>query len=109
VRTARRGDRLVIRLQGAPTELDGPLPKGARVGTVLVTERGRVVNRVALETAEPVDAATFMDRLRDWLGRPITLLLLAAFAACSLCLVLLRRRAVRRHQARRSGRGAPVA
>jgi D-alanyl-D-alanine carboxypeptidase (penicillin-binding protein 5/6) len=109
VRTARRGDRLVIRLQGAPTELDGPLPKGARVGTVLVTERGRIVNRVALETAEPVDAATFMDRLRDWLGRPITLLLLAAFAACSLCLVLLRRRAVRRHQARRSGRGAPVA
>ena len=54
-------------------------------------------------------AATFFDRLRDWLDRPVTLVLLGAFALCSLYLVLLRRRAVRRRQRRRSGRGAPVA
>lgn len=109
-RTMRRGDRLVIRTQGAPTELDGPLPKGARVGTVLVSLRGVTIARVPLATAAPVDAASFMDRLRDWLGRPMTLLLLAAFAVCSLYLVLLRRRAVRRRQARRrTGTGAPVA
>jgi D-alanyl-D-alanine carboxypeptidase (penicillin-binding protein 5/6) len=108
-RTTRRGDRLIVATQGAPDELDGPLPKGARVGTVTVTQRGKVVARVALETAEPVDAATFVDRLRDWFARPMTLVLLGAFALCSLYLVLLRRRAVRRRQARRSGRGAPVA
>ena len=48
-------------------------------------------------------------QLGDWLGSPVTLVLLAAFAVCSLYLVLLRRRAVRRRQRRRAGRGAPVA
>jgi D-alanyl-D-alanine carboxypeptidase (penicillin-binding protein 5/6) len=108
-RTMRRGDRVRLGLQGAPREIDGPLPKGARVGTVVVIDRGRAVARVPLVTAGPVDAASFMDRLRDWLGHSWTLVLLAAFAVCSLYLVLLRRRAVRRRQRRRSGRGAPVA
>jgi serine-type D-Ala-D-Ala carboxypeptidase (penicillin-binding protein 5/6) len=108
-RTTRRGDKIVVRTQGAPTEIDGPLPKGARVGTVIVSLRGKTIARVPLVTAEPVDAASFMDRLRDWLARPMTLVLLAAFALCSLYLVLLRRRAVRRRQARRTGKGAPVA
>jgi D-alanyl-D-alanine carboxypeptidase (penicillin-binding protein 5/6) len=108
-RTARRGDKFLVRTQGAPTEIDGPLPKGARVGTVVVSLRGKTIARVPLVTAEPVDAASFMDRLRDWLARPFTLLLLAAFAVCSLYLVLLRRRAIRRRQARRTGKGAPVA
>jgi D-alanyl-D-alanine carboxypeptidase (penicillin-binding protein 5/6) len=108
-RTVRRGDHARLRLDGAPAEIDGPLPKGARVGTVVVIDRGRAVARVPLITAGPVDAASFMDRLRDWLGHSWTLVLLAAFGACSLYLVLLRRRAVRRRQRRRSGRGAPVA
>jgi serine-type D-Ala-D-Ala carboxypeptidase (penicillin-binding protein 5/6) len=108
-RTARRGDKLVVTVTGAPTTIDGPLPKGARVGTVNVLQRGKVVARVPLVTADPVDAATFFDRLRDWLDAPVTLVLLGAFAVCSLYLVLLRRRAVRRRQRRRAGRGAPVA
>jgi D-alanyl-D-alanine carboxypeptidase (penicillin-binding protein 5/6) len=108
-RTARRGDRFVVRTEGAPSEIDGPLPKGARVGTVVVSLHGKPIARVPLVTAAPVDAASFMDRLRDWLGRPMTLLLLVAFAVCSLYLVLLRRRAVRRRQTRRAGKGAPVA
>ncbi|MDX6702439.1 MAG: hypothetical protein QOF26_2665 [Baekduia sp.] len=108
-RTARRGDKLTVTLEGAPTEVDGPLPAGARLGTVVVTQRGKVVARVPAVTADAVDAATFLQRLGDWLGQPLTLVLLGAFALCSLYLVLLRRRAVRRRQARRSGRGAPVA
>jgi D-alanyl-D-alanine carboxypeptidase (penicillin-binding protein 5/6) len=108
-RTARRGDKLVVTVLDAPTTIDGPLPEGARVGTITVTQRGRVVARVPLQTADAVDAATFFDRLRDWLGSPVTLVLLAAFAVCSLYLVLLRRRAVRRRQRRSTGRGAPVA
>jgi D-alanyl-D-alanine carboxypeptidase (penicillin-binding protein 5/6) len=99
----------VVTVTGAPTTIDGPLPKGARVGTVNVLQRGKVVARVPLVTADAVDAATFFDRLRDWLDSPVTLVLLAAFAVCSLYLVLLRRRAVRRRQRRRAGRGAPVA
>ncbi|HWH95801.1 MAG TPA: D-alanyl-D-alanine carboxypeptidase family protein [Baekduia sp.] len=108
-RTTRRGDKVLVTISGAPTTIDGPLPKGARVGTVTVTHRGKVIARVPLQTADAVDAATFFDRLRDWLASPMTLVLLAAFAVCSLYLVLLRRRAVRRRQRRRTGRGAPVA
>jgi D-alanyl-D-alanine carboxypeptidase (penicillin-binding protein 5/6) len=108
-RVARRGDKLVVTVRDAPTTIDGPLPKGARVGTITVAQRGKVVARVPLETSDAVDAATFFDRLRDWLSTPATLILLAAFAVCSLYLVLLRRRAVRRRQGRRAGNGAPVA
>jgi serine-type D-Ala-D-Ala carboxypeptidase (penicillin-binding protein 5/6) len=43
-----------------------------------------------------VGSASVFERLRDYAGRPLTLLLLAALAVCSLQLVLLRRRAVRR-------------
>jgi D-alanyl-D-alanine carboxypeptidase (penicillin-binding protein 5/6) len=65
------------------------------------------VAKVPLVTAGAVDAATFGERMREWLGSPATLILLAAFAGCSLLLVLLRRRAVRRGGRRH--RGAPVA
>jgi D-alanyl-D-alanine carboxypeptidase (penicillin-binding protein 5/6) len=110
-RTARRGDRLVVTVRDLPKTVDGPLAKGAEVGTLTVTQRGKVVARVPVVTADAVDAATFFDRLRDWLGSPVTLLLLAAFGVCSLYLVLLRRRAVRRRQRRRAQREAeaPVA
>jgi D-alanyl-D-alanine carboxypeptidase (penicillin-binding protein 5/6) len=108
-RTAKRGDKLVVTVTGAPTTIDGPLPKGTKVGTITVAERGKVVARVPLLTADAVDAATFFDRLGDWLDNPATLVLLAAFAVCSLYLALLRRRAVRRRQRRRAGKGAPVA
>ncbi|HEY6760719.1 MAG TPA: D-alanyl-D-alanine carboxypeptidase family protein [Baekduia sp.] len=108
-RVARRGDKIVVTVRDLPTKIDGPLPKGARVGTLTVAERGRQVARVPVVTADAVDAATFLDRLRDWLGSPVTQLLLVAFAVCSLYLVLLRRRAVRRRQRRRAGKGAPVA
>jgi len=40
VRTARRGEPLPIRLLDVPSELDGPLPAGSRVGTIEVRWRG---------------------------------------------------------------------
>jgi len=106
-RTIRRGERLTLTVSGAPDQIDGPLPKGARVGTVAVTYRGEVIARVPLVTAGAVDAATFADRFRDWLSGSWTILLLGVLGVCSLSLVLLRRRAVRR-RARRTRR-APVA
>ncbi|HEU4976029.1 MAG TPA: D-alanyl-D-alanine carboxypeptidase family protein [Baekduia sp.] len=108
-RTTRRGDDLHLRVDGAPSTLDGPLPKGARIGTVVVVHRGRAVARVPLVTASAVDEATILDRLRDWLDSPATIVLLGLLAGCSVPLVLLRRRAVRRQERRRAGRGATVA
>jgi len=109
-RTTARGERLEVGTEGVPKELDGPLEQGARVGTVVVLQRGRIVARIPLVTARAVDAASFLDRIRSWLSGPLTLALLGVFVVCSLYLVALRRRAVRRRRRRhRTSQGAPVA
>jgi D-alanyl-D-alanine carboxypeptidase (penicillin-binding protein 5/6) len=94
-RTTRRGERLSTKLVGVPDEVEGPLAKGARLGTILVRQRGRTVDRVALVAARAVPAATATERLADYGRRPGTLLLLGAFVGGSLLLVLLRRRSGR--------------
>jgi D-alanyl-D-alanine carboxypeptidase (penicillin-binding protein 5/6) len=99
-RTVRRGRRLAIRLRGVPSELDGPLPAGARVATIDVLEGSRVVARAPLVTAAPIAAASFAQRLRDYAVRPLTLLAAVVLAICSLQLVVLRRRADRRRRRR---------
>jgi len=101
VRTARRGERLDVRVAGAPTELDGPLPQGTRVGTILVRQRGELVARVPLLTARAVTEAGAADRLKDFASRTRTLLLLAVFLLGSLLLVVLRRRIIRRSRGTR--------
>jgi D-alanyl-D-alanine carboxypeptidase (penicillin-binding protein 5/6) len=95
-RVARRGERLVMRVTGAPSEIEGPLDAGTRVGTILVRQRGRVVDRVALVTARAVSAPTLGQRLGDYLGRGSTRAVLGVLALCSLYLALVRRRLTRR-------------
>lgn len=97
-RTTRRGERLTTQLIGVPREVEGPLAKGTRLGTVLIRQRGKTVDRVALVAARDVPAATATERLSDYGRRPKTLLLFAAFVGGSLLLVLLRRRSARRVQ-----------
>jgi len=96
VRTVRRGERLDVRVTGAPTKLDGPLPQGARAGTLVVRQRGRVVARAPLVTGRAVTEAGAGDRLRDFAGRRRTVLLFTVFVLGSLSLVVLRRRSARR-------------
>ena len=108
-RTARRGERLVARVTGVPAQLDGPLAQGARVGTVVVRQRGRVVARVPLVTARAVTEAGAVDRLRDFGGRSRTIVLLAAFVLGSLLLIALRRRATKRSPAAARTRDTEVA
>jgi D-alanyl-D-alanine carboxypeptidase (penicillin-binding protein 5/6) len=105
-RTVRRGERLFTKVVGAPKEVEGPLAKGARLGTILVRQRGRTVDRVALVAARAVPAATATERLSDYAGRPRTLLLLGAFLGGSLLLVLLRRRS---HRGDHGGAEAEIA
>jgi D-alanyl-D-alanine carboxypeptidase (penicillin-binding protein 5/6) len=98
VRTARRGEKLPIRLLDVPTELDGPLPAGSRVGTAVVRWRGDTVARVPLVTKREIKAASVLQRGDDLLGRTLTVVILSVVALASLQLVLLRRRAVRRRR-----------
>jgi D-alanyl-D-alanine carboxypeptidase (penicillin-binding protein 5/6) len=101
--TVRRGEPVHTRVTGAPAELDGPLPAGARVGTVEVRWRGRVVARAPLVTGKAVSSAGLLDRADDVAGRTLLLLVLAAVALGSLQLALLRRRARRRRALQRGG------
>ena len=57
-----------------PSELEGPLPAGDRVGAVTVLVDGRPVRRVALVTARDVPGAGTMRVLVSALGVPLTLL-----------------------------------
>lgn len=102
--TVQDPETLQVGVTGVPAELDGPLRQGSRVGTVIVSDGGRVVSRTPLVTARAVDAATFFDRLRSWLSRPLTLVLLAIFFASSVYLVSVRRAAVRRAAQRQAPR-----
>jgi D-alanyl-D-alanine carboxypeptidase (penicillin-binding protein 5/6) len=78
--TVRRGER-VRTVVDAPDEVGGPLPPGARVGTVRVLHRGRVVRSVPLVTAEAVPKAGLV-RKASRVGVPI--LLIAAGVAIAL-------------------------
>jgi D-alanyl-D-alanine carboxypeptidase (penicillin-binding protein 5/6) len=102
---ARRGEKLPIRVVGVPAELDGPLPAGTRVGTLVVRWRGKTVARVPLVTKRAVAAASVFERGDDLLGRTVTVVILSVVALASLQLVLLRRRAVRRRRRKAGSSG----
>ena len=95
-RVLRRGERARVRVVSAPQELDGPLPAGAEVGTVEVSVRGRVVERVPLVTAVAVEEASVGDRVVSVLTKPLSILLVVVLVGCTVLLALLRRRVVRR-------------
>jgi D-alanyl-D-alanine carboxypeptidase (penicillin-binding protein 5/6) len=107
VHTARRGERLPIRVLDVPSELDGPLPAGSRVGTIEVRWRGRTIASVPLVTRRAISQASVLQRGDDLLGRTLVVVILSALALASLQLVLLRRRAVRRR--RRQERSSGIA
>jgi len=96
---ARRGEHLTIRVTGAPATLKGPLAAGSRVGTVQALRRGKVVGTTALVTSRAIPKPTIPQRVRSWLKRGGTIALLAFLAGCTVLLVLLRRRVVRRRSA----------
>jgi D-alanyl-D-alanine carboxypeptidase (penicillin-binding protein 5/6) len=97
--TIRRGER-VRKLVEAPEELEGPLPRGERVGTLQVSYRDRVVRRVPLVTAEPVRGATTWDKVTSGVGGSVAAVAFLALAA------LAGLAALRVRNARRRGREA---
>jgi serine-type D-Ala-D-Ala carboxypeptidase (penicillin-binding protein 5/6) len=102
-RTVRRGEHYTLRILDAPRQVDGPLPAGARVGTIEVRWRGKAIDRVALVTREAVAGATVVQRAGGLIGRTLIVLAVAAVALGSLQVVLLRRRLQRRRRGRTGG------
>ena len=89
-----------------PHELAGPLPRGARVGTLTVRVGRRVVARVALLTARPVPVVGLPERLGRAIARPGSLVAIAAVLAGAA--ILFGRRRCRRREGRRERRRADM-
>lgn len=84
-----------------PEEVDGPLAKGDRVGTVAVRVEGRRVGTVPLVAGNSVAAATTLDMIRHGSGNPAILLTFGATAITAGAVLGLRhRRRTRRHHLR---------
>lgn len=98
--TVREGEELQREVTGVPEEVDGPLERGAQLGTLVVRRGDEVVGRIPLVTTRAVEKAGVALRVEDLLSRPTTLLLLLILAVCSVPLVALRRRALRRQRQR---------
>ena len=98
-RVLRTGARTRVSVMGLPAEVDGPLPRGSRIGTAVVRVGGKALARVALVTARPVAEAGLSTRLGDLVSRSQTLIALVLLLVCSLPLVMLRRRAMHRRRA----------
>ncbi len=98
-RVLRTGARTRVTMSGLPAEVDGPLPRGSRVGTATVRVAGKVIARVPIVTARPVAEAGLGTRLADLAGRSQTIIALVLLLICSLPLVFLRRRAMHRRRA----------
>lgn len=91
----RRGERLTVRVSGVPGEVEGPLAAGTRLGTVQALRRGEVVGETPLVLMRAIPAPSAPEKVRAWISRPGTLLLVAFLAGCTVLLVLLRRRLLR--------------
>lgn len=98
--TVREGEELRRELSGVPEEVDGPLERGAQLGTLVVRRGDEVVARVPLVTTRAVEEAGVALRVEELLSRPTTILLLLILAVCSVPMVALRRRALRRQRQR---------
>ncbi|MDX6691180.1 MAG: hypothetical protein QOG15_2637 [Solirubrobacteraceae bacterium] len=97
-RVVRVGQKASVKIQGLPDEIDGPLPRGSKVGTAVVSLGGKVLKRVPVVTARPVAEANFGDRVSDFISRSQTLIAIALLLVCSLPLLVLRNRVVRRRR-----------
>jgi D-alanyl-D-alanine carboxypeptidase (penicillin-binding protein 5/6) len=78
--TLRRGQRL-RKVVDAPAEVDGPLPRGARLGTLTVLVDGRQRAKLPLVAADAVPEASSARKAVHYATRPGALVALAAIVA----------------------------
>ena len=98
-RVLRDGTKTSVTVTGLPQEVDGPLPRGSRLGTATVRAGKEVLARVPVVTARPVEEAGLGTRLSDLARRSQTIIALIVLLVCSLPLLMMRRRAMRRKRA----------
>jgi D-alanyl-D-alanine carboxypeptidase (penicillin-binding protein 5/6) len=85
--SARRGRPVRTRVS-APRELTGPLATGARVGSVQVIYRGRVVRTVPLVLSSPVAGAGLVRKATSSVGGPLAAVALLVLLGVVMLLAL---------------------
>ena len=99
----RRGQQVEVRVD-APDEVEGPIERGARLGTATVLVAGRPVGTVPLRAGRAIPKASLFDRARATVADnliPIAILVFVILMAAVL--LLLRLRAKETTQGVRSG------
>ena len=86
----RRGQQLDLRVR-APGEVEGPLNRGARLGTAVVYVDGRRVGAVGLRASRSVPEASTFDRARATIADNSLPIGIAAFVILIFALVVARR------------------
>ncbi|HEX5761911.1 MAG TPA: D-alanyl-D-alanine carboxypeptidase family protein [Solirubrobacterales bacterium] len=87
----RREQQLTVEVE-APSEVEGPIRRGAALGQATVSLDGLPVARVPLLAARAVPEASALDKVRDVIGDNLGWLLLAVFAILVAIVLLGRRR-----------------
>jgi serine-type D-Ala-D-Ala carboxypeptidase (penicillin-binding protein 5/6) len=88
----RRGEQLDLRVK-APGEVEGPIARGARLGSATVFVEGRKVGTVPLRASRAIPEASFFDRVRATVADNWTTIGIALFVILmGAVLLLLRRR-----------------
>jgi serine-type D-Ala-D-Ala carboxypeptidase (penicillin-binding protein 5/6) len=88
----READRLGTRVASLPEEVEGPVGRNQRVGTLEVVQGDAVVAEVPLVAAAGVPEAALDQRVKHALTRPLTFVVLLTALGCSLLVVRLARR-----------------
>lgn len=88
----RRGEQLDLRVK-APEEVEGPIARGARLGSATVFVEGRKVGTVPLRAGRAIPEAGFFDRVRATVAdNSITIGIALFVILMGAVLLLLRRR-----------------
>jgi serine-type D-Ala-D-Ala carboxypeptidase (penicillin-binding protein 5/6) len=102
-RVVERGTRLRTRVVSAPSEVEGPIRKGQRMGRAEVLAGGRSVASFSLVAASSVPEAGVAQRTKDWMTRPLAFALVVLAVGGSVGLLLRRRSRTRPPRPRRAG------
>jgi serine-type D-Ala-D-Ala carboxypeptidase (penicillin-binding protein 5/6) len=87
----RRGERLQVKVK-APSEVEGPVQRGVKLGTAVVLVDGLPAASVPLRAARAVPKATTLDRVRSFLADNALWLVLALSAILTAIGIWRRRR-----------------
>jgi D-alanyl-D-alanine carboxypeptidase (penicillin-binding protein 5/6) len=78
-----------------PTQVEGPLPRGAVVGHVIVLAEGKRLATVPLVLARAIPAVSPITQAISFIGRPITLLVVLLLLGAAVATGATRRQRVR--------------